>query len=273
MKYSIRQFQQDFPNEDVCLDYIFRKRYPEAQQYYRVKGRKCYADTQGKQIHPLKGTIFEKSATPLTLWFYAIFLFSQAKNGVSAKELERQLGVTYKCAWRIANKIRSLMGGDDDKLTGIIEVDEAYIGGKSVNGRHLHKTIADKEVLLGMVEREGSARVKHIISSGARVLIPAIKANVDPTAQIYSDSYGAYNGLDKQGFNHESVNHLQNEWVRNGIHTNTIEGFWSQLKRSINGTYHSVSPKYLQNYADEFAFRYSLRKSPYPMFDLLMKQV
>jgi len=273
MKYTIRQFQQDFPTEQACLDYVFHKRYPDVTQFYPVKGRKCYANPQGKQIHPLKGTIFEKSSTPLTLWFYAIFLFSQAKNGVSAKELERQLGVTYKCAWRIAKQVRSLMSGDDSPLTGIIEVDEAYIGGKGGNRLKGGKTISDKTILFGMIERNGNARVRKVISSGVRILVPQIQANVDKTATIYSDSWRGYDSLVKVGYDHETVNHLHNEWVRNNVHTNTIEGFWSQLKRSINGTYHSVSPKYLQSYADEFAFRYSFRKFPLPMFDLLMKQV
>lgn len=127
MKYTIRQFQADFPNEDVCLEYVFKKRFPEANQYYRVKGRKCWANPQGEQIHPLAGTIFEKSSTLLTLWFYAILLFSQSKNGVAAKELERQLGVTYKCAWRMARQIRSLMSDSSDPLIGEVEVDETYI--------------------------------------------------------------------------------------------------------------------------------------------------
>lgn len=135
MKYTIKNFQKDFPNDDVCLDYIFKQKYPDTKQYYKVKGRKCYANPAGEQIHPLAGTIFEKSSTSLTNWFYAVYLFSQSKNGVSAKELERQLGVTYKCAWRIAKKIRELMSGDGDPLTGTVEVDETYVGGRKENHR------------------------------------------------------------------------------------------------------------------------------------------
>src|SRR3989344_1940941 len=110
-KYTITQFRAEFPNNDICLDYIFNKKYP-AVKAYRIKGRKDYADALGKQYSPLAGTIFEKSSTQLTLWFYAIYLFAVSKNGVSAKELERQLGVTYKTAWRMAKQIRSLMDTD-----------------------------------------------------------------------------------------------------------------------------------------------------------------
>src|SRR3989344_1408808 len=106
MKYTFKDFQRDFPTDDVCLDYIFKQKFTDTNKYYKVKGRKCYASVTGQQIHPLKGTIFEKSSTPLTIWFYAIFQFSTSKNGVLAKKLQRDLGVTYKCAWRIAKKIR-----------------------------------------------------------------------------------------------------------------------------------------------------------------------
>ena len=132
-KYTITQFRAEFPNDDICLDYVFHKKYPNIKAY-RIKGRKDYADTTGRQYSPLAGTIFEKSSTKLNLWFYAIYLFSTSKNGVSAKELERQLGVTYKTAWRMAKQIRSLMSDDGIKLTGIVEADETFIGGYTKDG-------------------------------------------------------------------------------------------------------------------------------------------
>lgn len=274
MKYSIKEFRQQFPDDNACLEYIFETKYPElVGKYWRVKGRACYANGQGDQLYPMKDTIFEKSTTPLTLWFYAIYLFSASKNGVSAKELQRQLGVTYKCAWRIAKQIRSLMGDDDDKLTGEVEVDETYVGGKSINSRHKKRTIGDKAVVFGMVERKGRVRAKHVKSSGARVLLPEIARHIDNATQIYSDEFGSYRRLPKLGYNHESVNHSKNEFSRDGVHTNTIEGFWSQLKRSINGTYHVVSPKYLQYYVDEFAFRYNHREISVPLFRELIARV
>jgi len=273
MNYTINEFNKDFPNDDVCLDTLFKLRYGESiicphcgvvrAKFYRVKNRKCYECKDcGHQLHPLGGTIFHKSDTPLTKWFFAIYLFSNARNGVAAKELERHLGVTYKCAWRIAKQIRLLMD-QDIKLSGIVEVDETYIGGKVSNRSKSRKDLDDtKQVLMGMVERDGNAKVYHVKSSGSLSLIPKIRENIKPESEIYSDEYRAYLVLPKLGYLHRSVKHRAQEYVRGNVHTNTIEGFWSQFKRSVNGTYHAVSPKYLQLYVNEFAFRYNHRLTP-----------
>jgi len=145
MKYTIKNLKADFPNDDACLDFIFKNRWPkgltcpncESKDFYRVKGRKSYACKCGYQVSPTEGTIFHKSSTLLTLWFHAIFLMSQSKNGVAAKELERRLGVTYKCAWRMARQIRLLMTDDDGPLgdNEIVELDETYVGGKTKGKR------------------------------------------------------------------------------------------------------------------------------------------
>lgn len=145
MKYTIKNLRNDFPNDETCLDFIFKNRWPkgltcpncEKKDFYHVRGRKSYACKCGYQVSPTEGTIFHKSSTPLTLWFHAIFLMSQSKNGVAAKELERQLGVTYKCAWRMAKKIRLLMSDDDGPLgdNEIVELDETYVGGKAKGKR------------------------------------------------------------------------------------------------------------------------------------------
>ncbi len=273
MRYTITQFNKDFPNDDVCLDTIFENRYGDVKdcpkcgvvdtKFYRVKGRKCYACMHcGYQLHPLADTIFHKSATPLKSWFYAIYLFSVSKNGVSAKELERHLGVTYKTAHRMAAQIRKLMKDNEDPLSGEVEVDETYIGGR----RKLAQKFDNKSVVFGMVERDGFAKTKHVISSGSRVLLPVIVKGVAPKSSIHSDEWRAYKTLSRRGYTHTTVNHSKLEYVRGATHTNTIEGYWSQLKRSIDGTYHSVSPKYLQAYLDEFSFRYNLRGSAvYPV--------
>lgn len=275
MKYSIKHFRSEFPNDEACLDYVFRAKYPElAESFYRVKGRKCYENKLGQQIHPLKGTIFEKSSTPLTLWFHAIYLFSASKNGVAAKELERQLGVTYKTAWRIASQIRKLMTDDGQLLSGEVEVDEAYIGGKGYWRAKERRDIEDrKQVVMGMVQRNGRAKIVHVKSSGARALLPEIQKTIVADTQIYSDEYGAYKSLPKLGYKHGYVKHRDRQFRKGNAHTQNVEGFWSQMKRSINGTYHSVSPKYLQSYADEFAFRYSNRANPNPLFHHLLGRV
>jgi transposase-like protein len=273
MRYTKKQFDSDFPNDDVCLNTIFQNRYGHVKtcpkcavidtKFYRVKGRKCYACMHcGYQLHPLAKTIFHKSETPLTSWFYAIYLFSVSKNGVSAKEVERHLGVTYKTAHRMCRQIRKLMAGDNDFLAGEVEVDETYIGGK--HSRRYGRS--KKSVVFGVVERNGRVKTAHVQSNGSRALLPVIVSQVEPGSHIYSDEYGAYRTLYKHDYSHTTVNHSKLEYVRGNNHTNTIEGYWSQLKRSIDGTYHSVSPKYLQHYLDEFSFRYSYRNvAVYPV--------
>lgn len=266
MRYTVKQFREDFPDDDTCLQTIFENRYGDLKhcpkcavvkpKFYKVTGRKCYACKDcGYQLHPLAQTIFHKSETPLTSWFYAIYLFSVSKNGVAAKELERHLGVTYKTALRMAHQIRKLMADGGDPLTGEIEIDETYIGGR----RKLAQKFKNKSVVFGMVERNGSVKSNHVKSNGSRVLLPVIVQGIAPASSIHSDEYRAYKVLPKYGYSHTTVNHSRLEYVRGTAHTNTIEGYWSQLKRSIDGTYHSVSPKYLQQYLDEFSFRYNLR--------------
>lgn len=269
MKFTVKHFNQRFPDDDTCLDFMFKSTYSNLPaclkcgvvepSYYRVRGRKCYECKDcGNQIHPLGNTIFHKSSTPLRDWFYVIYLFSVSKNGVSAKEVERHLGCTYKTAWRIAKQIRTLMLQGGNPLSGIVETDETYIGGRKKNG----KSIQGKEVVFGLIERDGNVKAEHVKSAGARVLLPRIHNGVEYGATIYSDQAQVYKTLHRVGYFHDSVNHSIGEYGRGLVHTNTIEGFWSQLKRSIDGTYHCVSAKYLQLYLNEFVYRYNHRKSP-----------
>jgi transposase len=228
-------------------------------KWHPVKGRKTFVCSEcDRHVSPLADTIFRKSETSLSNWFHAIYLFSVSKNGVSAKELERILGVTYKTAWRMAKQIRLLMEDDGEKLSGDIEADETWIGGK----RRMSSKYTNKSVVFGAVERNGRAKITHVKSSGARVLLPLIQDGVSASSQVYSDEWQAYKTLPKLGYSHTTVNHSTLEYVRGVAHTNTIEGFWSQLKRSIDGTYHAVSPKYLQHYLNEFSFRYNFRGVP-----------
>lgn len=168
--YSFQQFLTEYPDDNVCLDKIFSNYCGELKacpgcgvigsKFYRLKGRKAYScEFCRYQIHPLSGTIFHKSDTPLTKWLYAIYLFSVSKNGVSALELQRHLDVTYKTAWRIGKKIRDLMTQNQDKLSGIIEADETYMGGKEQ--RRSDKTgFTNKTSIIGMTERKGQAKAK-----------------------------------------------------------------------------------------------------------------
>lgn len=271
MRYTIKQFNERFPDDDICLDYMFEQAYGNMPaclkcgvaepSYYRVKNRKCYECKDcGYHIHPLADTIFHKSATSLKSWFYIIYLFSVAKNGVSAKEVERHLGVTYKCAWRIAKQVRELMQQTGSQLTGIAEIDETYIGGK-----HRREGMFDnKTAVIGIVEKKkDSGQIKAITTkqADATVALPFLRTSITEGTVIHSDESRIYTRVRRQ-FDHEFVNHSKLEYVRAGVHTNTIEGFWGQLKRSIDGTYHCVSPKYLQSYVNEFVYRYNHRQSP-----------
>lgn len=269
MRYTKKQFEAEYPDDDACLEAVFQERFGDLKycprcaaetKFYRVKKRQCYACMHcSYQLFPLADTIFRKTTTPLKDWFYAIYLFSVSKNGVSAKELERHLGVTYKTAWRMCREVRKLMAEEaKDKLGGngeVVEMDETYIG-----GRHTKKQgYSKKEAVFGAVERNGFARAKHVRSTGTRVLIPEVVATVSTNAKVHTDEWTPYKNLPKLGYSHTTVNHSKLEYVRGTAYTNTIEGFWSQLKRSLDGTYHAVSPKYLQLYVDEFTFRYNFR--------------
>ncbi len=265
MKYTFAQFKKEYPNDSACLKSVLENRYGNTcprcgvvgVKWHPITGRKGFVCSEcDRHIYPLADTIFRKSETSLWNWFYAIYLFSVAKNGVSAKELERHLGCSYKTAWRMAKQIRLLMEvNGSDPLDGAVEIDETYIGGR----RKLAQKFNNKSIVFGMVERDGQIKSMHVKSAGSRVLLPVIIKDIAPTASVHSDEWGAYRTLPKLGYSHTTVNHSKLEYVRGSAHTNTIEGYWSQLKRSVDGTYHSVSPKYLQQYLNEFSFRYNLR--------------
>lgn len=184
MRYTKKDFDAEFPTDDACLDEIFQQRYGDVKdcpscgvidtKFYRVRGRKCYACMHcGYQLHPLAQTIFHKSSTSLKDWFYAIYLFSVSKNGVAAKELERHLGVTYKTAHRMARQIRSLMKEDGEKISGNVEADETYIGGKSTS----RQRFKNKTPVLGVVERGGEVRALAVTGANASTALPFLRAS------------------------------------------------------------------------------------------------
>ena len=278
--FTIDELHTQFPDDNACLDFMFEQFYGDLAacprcgvvkpRFYRVRNRKCYACNDcGYQLSPLANTIFHKSETSLKKWFYAIFLFGVGKNGVSAKELERHLGVTYKTAWRMAKQIRLMMQEDGNMLSGIVEADETYIGGKQPEAKGT--LWSNKTAVVGIVEKQkGTGKVKAFTTrhADATVTLPFLRANIQAGSTLHTDDSRIYSRV-KRDFTHEFVNHSKLEYVKSGVHTNTIEGFWGQLKRSIDGTYHCVSPKYLQLYVNEFVFRYNYRTSA--AFPALMK--
>ena len=281
-KYSIRQFNEDFPDDDSCLEFVVKLIYSdgitcrtckEVRPHARLSNRKAYScDYCGTHVYPLAGTIFEKSSTSLKSWFYAMYLISSTRCGISAKQLERELGVTYKTAWRMFNQIRKLMGDDTGMLSGEVEMDETYIGGKErgITGRP--GRYSKKMPVFGIVERGGKVAALVTKDVARATVMPIIKSKVLPKSLIYTDDYLVYNPLKASGYEHRRIAHSQKVYVVGNIHTNTIEGFWSLLKRSISGVYHSVSAKHLQDYVNEFAFRYNHRSDRTPMFAIVSQQ-
>jgi transposase-like protein len=276
-RFTIKQFHERYPDDDACLQELFEDRYghleicPHCQKpakFYRVKNRKCYKCAFcAFELHPLADTIFHKSSISLKNWFFAIYLFANSKNGVSAKELERHLGVTYKCAWRMAKQIRLLFQNQDrdgQLLDDVVEADETYVGGKRRGKRG--RGAEGKTPIIGVVERDGEVRAKVVDNTRSMTIEPFIAQHVEHGTQLMTDEYRAYNRVSLLGYKHQRINHSSGQYVVGDVHTNTIEGFWSQLKRSICGTYHAISPKYLQHYLNEFAYRYNLRHQQEHLF-------
>ncbi len=278
-KYTVNQFNEQFPDDAACLADIFRRRYPNGlacdcgrkDKLTPIAGRRAYSCVCGFQVYPTAGSVFHKSTTPLKTWYFAMFLMQSSRNGVAALELQRQIGVTYKTAWRMMHQIRALMSEEAPYMTGTVEVDETYVGGKRPGKRG--RGAAGKTAIVGALERGGNILPVVVERTDAATVEAVIELAASKGAKINTDEYGAYNGLQKLGYAHDTVNHGNEQWTKGDVHTQNIEGFWSQLKRSIDGTHHHVSKKHLQKYADEFAFRFNRRKSSSPMFLHLVSQM
>lgn len=281
MKFTISDFRKRFPTDDSCLQEVFNHRFGTLKvcpskdcqreaKFHKVRGRRCFeCQWCGHQLYPTKNTPFEKTTTPLADWFYVIYLMTATRSGVSAKEVERQLGVTYKCAWRMCHQVRKLMGvRDGSVLSGHVEVDETYNGGKRKGKRG--RGAEGKSVVFGMLEREGEIRAEVVENVKKLTLMPIVEQHVVKGSRVSSDELKSYNGLMAAGYQHGTVNHSAKEFVRGDDHTQSIEGFWSRLKLSIRGTHIHVSKQHLQKYVDEFAFRFNEREEPAAMFDRLL---
>jgi transposase-like protein len=231
--------------------------------------RRAYACQEcGYHVYPCAGTIFHKSSTKLTNWFFAMYLMTSTRHGVAAKELQRQIGCTYKTAWRMAHELRKLMAASDHtgKLSGHVEVDEMFHGPKEA-GMHGSK---GKTVVFGAVERGGKIRAGVVPNSKMSTLKGAISENVAKGSQISSDDNLSYRGLSHMGYDHQSVNHSAYEWMRGVVHTNSIEGHWGLFRRAVKGTHVHVSQKHLWKYVSEFSYRRNMRDSHFAMFKKLV---
>ncbi|MFZ0664226.1 MAG: IS1595 family transposase [Acidimicrobiales bacterium] len=315
--YTRADMEREFPDDATCLDYLWRQncswdgshalcpKCDQARKFHRVVSRPSYScDVCGHHLHPTAGTIFHKSSTGLDIWFRAIFLMSSTRCGTSAKQLERELGVTYKTAWRMANLIRNqLMEQDPDLVLGDrVEMDETYWGGKArASDRRKwndprRTTVAQaqswaaekKTPVFGMVERNRrlfeDGRTRPVILEHGQVAAWVVPKEILHTtitdkvadhlksgASIYTDDSRLYDRASLGGDHlRYKIAHSRGSYVNDHIHTQQIEGFWSLLKRGLHGAHHSVSEKWMQGYVNEYVYRYNHRADLEPMFKSLL---
>ncbi len=276
--YSLMEFMAEFPNDDACLDWLWRNRYstdglhahcPKCEQerefgrYATKQQRQSWTCTAcGHHLHPTAGSIFHKSSTSLHLWFYAMHLMTSTRCGISAKQLERELGVTYKTAWFMAHRIHEAMRSNDLAPMGgagsTVEADETFIGRK--DGTIKRRGHGHKNAVLSLIDRNSKqARSFHVEGTSAADIIPIIKANVAKETAMMTDEGGHYFTLGDYFASHESVSHKADEYVRGDVTTNTVEGFFGIFKRGMTGVYQHCGENHLQAYLNEFDFRYSNR--------------
>ncbi len=233
----------------------------------------------GHHFYPLAGTIFEKSTTPLHIWFYAMYQMGSTRCGISAKQIQRETGVTYKTAWRMFKQIRSLLSETDMQLEGsTVEMDESYFGAKRKRGERRGRPSKDssKQCVVGVVERGvGKGRVIATVATDATkaTLHGIAQERILPESVVFTDEYASYNGLENAGYEHRRINHSAGVYVLGDVHTNTIEGFWSLVKRGIGGVYHNVGKHYLQTYLNEYSFRYNRRDCGNLIFHAILAKV
>lgn len=277
---NLMELIDQFGDEDACWDYLEQIRWPdgvecpkcESDRITRIKGgHKFHCNSCGYQFTVTAGTILHDTHLPLRKWFVALYLMIESKKGMSANQLKRTLKVAYKTAWYLCHRIRAAMAElNAEQLSGTVEVDETLIGGKVSGMGRAYR--GNKTMVIGVIQRKGKVRLKVIDGADKKTLHKFIKDHTaDDTELIITDEWPAYKGIADKNTKHETVNHSEEEWVRGDIHTNTIEGVWSLLNRSVVGTYHKLSAKHLDAYLNELEWRHNNRKNPYLFRDTLMK--
>lgn len=277
-KYGSPQLKAQFPSNAVCLKYIFDAMHERTcscgGRYRLLKGRTQFQCSKCRfQIAPLVGTIFQDSHIPLKLWFQALVMFSNAKSGLSAKYLERELNVNYKTAWRILTVIRKALTQGGNKLWGDVEMDEGYFGGKGYGGKYNKNASAvmqDKSVVVAAIKRGGDMKAEVTPNVTSQTIGIFLDKNVEPQGtRLITDQSNRYERVAK-AYNRQAVNHGRKEYVRGDVHVNSVESFWSHIKRSIKGTHKSVSKKYLQSYLDGFVWHRNNRYNDKARFEALL---
>ena len=297
--FSLMEFMRRYPDDAACLDRLWREGFAQdghhaecpkcgrTRKFHRTKTRASYTcDSCGLHVHPMKGTIFEGSPVSLQLWFYVMYVMASTRCGVSAKQLEREIGVTYKTAHRMMKMVRTHLMTDEDQqpLKGDVEVDETSWGGKPKRPHGQPRDIAlgpsrraaaakardAKPTILGMVERGGKVRARVIPSRHGAGLSRAVTANVNPDSILFTDDWASYKPLRRTYIDHKVINHSAGLYVEGSTHTNTIEGFFGNLKTGMRGAYKKVSPAYLQTYLNEYTWRYNARREGVALFEQLV---
>ena len=286
---TYNRFLELFPDNDACLEYLKVKFFPDgtacpkcgkASKFHRIKSRSAYSCQYcGHHVYPTAGTIFHKTTVSLQLWFFAVYLMSSTRCGISAKQLEREIGVTYKTAHRMFKMIRSLLSDEGEPpLKGKVEVDETATGGKprayvSRTPGLSQKRKTHKPTVLAMVERGGRVRARVVPDRGARSIHDTVTEHVLPSSMLFTDEWRAYETVGSRYLAHRRIKHLAHVYVDGDTHTNTIEGFFALFKNGVRGVYHAVSTAYLQDYLNEYTFRYNHRDTPKPMFWWMLDRV
>lgn len=275
---SIQDLLQAFPTEQSCIDHFELIRwggepvspFDPTSFVYKCKNNRYKCRNTGKYFNVKVGTIFEDTKIPLQKWFVALYILSSHKKGISSHQLAKDLDITQKSAWFVLHRLRYAFDHPNFKVAmeGVVEVDETYIGGAEGNKHQSKKTPGNqgrstktKKPVLGMVERGGNVSAQVVDDTTKATVQDAIEAQVVPGSTVMTDEYQSYRGLNKT-YSHQIVQHSAKQYVNGLAHTNTMEGFWSLLKRGIDGIYHHVSFKHLQSYCDEFTLRYNTRKQP-----------